>query len=229
MTKPKIFQLIDLDRTLFDTSKFAKALTDEVNKTHPGLGAQLDEQFEEAYTREETFFLLRYLRQEMGDQNFEMLVNQVVMQQPEGGAAFKLPGFDERLELANGLSSHTPGWGILTYGDYIDQVMKMRLVGLEDATMYCTPTPNKGEIIAGWRQADGRFRLPEEYGGDLVDNLTLEDDKHRAFLDLPEGVRGVWLTHDPRAYERLADLSGVAIATSLGEAGQYIRELYLEK
>jgi len=230
VTKPNVFQLIDLDRTLFDTSKFAKALTDELNKVHPGLGTQLDEQFEKAYAREETFFLLRYLRQEMGNQQFEALVDEVVAKQPEKGAAFKLPGFHARLELADTLSSRTPGWGILTYGDPIDQLMKMKLVGLEGAPMYCTPSPNKGETIAQWQQEDGRFHLPDEYGGGIVDTLTFEDDKYRAFLELPKGVFGIWLTRDPQATERLGELDGTVISVaSLDEASEYLRTSYLKK
>ena len=41
--KPSLFQLIDLDRTLFDTSRFVKAITDEIDILHPGVGTKLDE------------------------------------------------------------------------------------------------------------------------------------------------------------------------------------------
>lgn len=57
--KPDLFQLIDFDRVLFDTSKFVKLLTDDINVLYPGLGTELDERFEEAYKTEETFLFLR--------------------------------------------------------------------------------------------------------------------------------------------------------------------------
>ena len=44
-----LFQLIDLDRTIFDTERFAKALTDEIEASEPGVGADLEARFEAAY------------------------------------------------------------------------------------------------------------------------------------------------------------------------------------
>jgi len=195
--KPKTFQLIDLDRTLFDTSKFAKALTDEINQTQPGLGTVLDQEFEAAYKKEETFFMLRFLREQHGDAWFEELVKQVV--EREGAESFLLPGTRERLAFAETVTDVSPAWGILTYGDEVDQVMKMKLVGLENAPVYFTDTPNKAEVIQGWQTEGGKFKLPSAFGGAVVDRLTLEDDKLRAFRHLPPGVLGVWVA--PRSKE----------------------------
>jgi len=191
VTKSNVFQLIDLDRTLFDTSKFAKAITDEINLTQPGFGTELDERFEAAYKKEETFFLLRYLRHEKGDAWFEDLVSRVV--EKYEASSFIIPGTAERLALADTLSDLSPSWGILTYGDKVDQLMKMRIMGLEDVPVYFTHTPNKADIIQSWKREDGRFQLPAVFGGAVVEALTLEDDKLRAFYHLPDGVVGVWL------------------------------------
>jgi len=191
VTKSNIFQLIDLDRTLFDTSKFAKAITDEINLTQPGFGTELDERFEAAYKKEETFFLLRYLRHEKGDAWFENLVSQVV--EKYGASSFIIPGTAERLAFTDTLSDVSPSWGILTYGDKVDQLMKMRIIGLEDVPVYFTRTPNKADIIQSWKRKDGRFQLPSVFGSHIVEKLTLEDDKLRAFSHLPEGVVGLWI------------------------------------
>ena len=118
----RVFQLIDLDRTLFDTALFAKLISDEINKTQPGLGDELDAQFEDAYKKEETFFLLRYLRERMGDDTFEALVSQVVAR--EGSDTFFQPGAKERLLMADHMTSRRPAWGILTYGDEIDNSVR---------------------------------------------------------------------------------------------------------
>lgn len=213
--KRKVFQLIDLDRTLFDTSKFAKAITDEVNKAEPGLGTELDAKFEEAYSREETFFVLRYLRAHLGDDGFTALVDRVVASY--GNDAFKMSGFDERITLADTLSDLRPSYGILTFGDEIDQRMKLSIVGLQDAPIYFTETADKSPVIASWQQHDGTFKLPKEYGGAIVDELTFEDDKARAFSNLPSGVTGIWLTSatDAKEYAKTLGAHTLHVVPSL--------------
>lgn len=200
----RTFQLIDLDRTLFDTSRFAKAITDEINLSEPGVGTKLNAMFEEAYKNEETFFMLRYLRQEHGDAWFEALVLKAVAK--IGAATLLLTGVKERLALADSATSYRPSWGILTYGDDIDQRMKTRLVGLDDAPILLTSTPDKAKLIQSWQNPDGTFQLPSEFGGGIVDALTFEDDKLRAFAGLPKGVTGFWVTQDVHAVEKLAEL-----------------------
>lgn len=191
MTNSSVFQLIDLDRTLFDTSKFVKALTDEIDIIQPGVGAEFDRRFEEAYEKEETFFLMRFLRREKGDVWFESLVRTVVAK--HGAEAFLIEGARERLAFADSFSAASPAWGILTYGDKVDQLMKLRICGLENAPVSFMRTPNKGEVIQSWKTANGKFQLPTEYGGGVVDTLVLEDDKLRAVLGLPTGTYGLWI------------------------------------
>lgn len=228
MTKPSVFQLIDLDRTLFDTSAFAKAITDEVNKTHPGLGTDLDEQFEAAYKQEETFFLLRYLRQEQGDAWFEALVERVV--KAHGAEAFILPGVQQRLEFADTVKHDGPAWGILTYGDEIDQLIKLRIMGLENEPLCLTDTPDKGGVLASWQNEDGAFQLPDSLGGERVDRLTFEDDKLRAFSNLPKGVVGVWVKDIPNEEVVAAAIpENVVRVSNLFESIDYLSAQLLNK
>jgi len=226
VTKPSVFQLIDLDRTLFDTSKFARALTDEINLTEPGLGTELDDRFEEAYKKEQTFFLMRHLRHQKGDEWFENLVSRVVGKY--GGEAFLLPGARERLAFAETVSSLSPAWGILTYGDKVDQLLKMRIVGLGDALVYITNTPNKGEVLHTWKTDKGTFQLPSSYGGEVVDALILEDDKLRAFHNLPEGVTGLWLaTSGKEGHGEIGNEVGEIIpVATLFESIEYLRKRF---
>lgn len=202
-----VFQLIDLDRTIFDTSMFAKALTDEINISEPGVGTKLDELFETAYEKEQTFFLLRYLRDERGDAWFEDLVARAM--QKIDASSLLLDGVKERLVSADGASSHRPAWGIFTYGDEIDQRMKARLIGMEDVPLFLTDTPDKATVITSWKTTDGTFKLPEEFGGGVVDYITLEDDKIRAFKGLPDGSFGFWVTKNPDANALLAEVNGI--------------------
>ena len=225
--KPKrIVQLIDLDRTLFDTSRFAKLITDEINRLHPGMGTELDRRFEEAYKNEETFFLLRYLRHEMGDEDFEQLVTRIV--EREGKDVFLLPGAKERLLLADELSTDGPSWAIFTYGDEIDQRMKLRIIGLERALLLLTDTPDKGPVIRSWLNEEGTFTLPEILGNKVVDSITFEDDKLRAFTDLPAQALGIWITNDPDAKKRMpADVQNVHVVPDLYHSIEIITHLLI--
>lgn len=227
--KRRVFQLIDLDRTIFDTARFAIALTEEIEATEPGVGAELEARFEAAYANEETFFMLRFLRESRGDAWFEALVQRVVS--VIGGESLLLPGVKERLELADELSDVRPSWGVLTYGDEVDQLMKLRLIGLEGAAVVVSHTPDKGELLKSWQQADGTFILPQAFGGGSVECLTLEDDKLRAFHNLPAGVRGFWVMAGSYAPERLeaAQKDGVSDAVmavrDLSDASSYLKGL----
>jgi len=218
-----VFHLVDLDRVIFDTAKFVAALTSEIHLTQPELGGMLSEQFEAAYRKEETFFLLRYLRQTRGDEWFEALVGAVV--EKYGAEAFILPGARERFMNAE-TDGVTPSKGIITYGDDIDQRLKLRLIGLDRVPTYVTETPDKAKLLHTWQLPDGRFQLPAEFGGGIVSTLTLEDDKLRAFDDLPSGVLGVWITHYGDARARLEErgTQNVLIARDLNESTNLFRE-----
>jgi hypothetical protein len=225
--KPDLFQLIDFDRVLFDTSKFVKLLTDDINVLYPGLGTELDERFEEAYKTEETFFVLTYLREKYGDAWLEERVQSLA--ERYGAEAFMMPGMTERLVAADSLSSHRPSWGILTFGDEQDQRMKLRLVGLESAPIYFTDTPDKAGIITSWQRTDGRFVLPNAFGGGDVAMVSLEDDKLRAFQNMPENALGIWMTAREDAQDVLRANGEVGarmlVAANLGESVEKLRSL----
>ncbi len=223
--KRNLFQLIDLDRTLFDTSKFAKAITDEVNKSEPGLGTELDAQFEEAYAREETFFVLRFLRKHLGDEGFMTLVDKVLA--AYGREAFKIEGFDERIALADTLTDVRPSYGIFTFGDEADQYLKLSILGLQDAPIYFTESADKSPVIASWKQPDGTYALPDEFGGNVVEQVTFEDDKARAFTQLSEGVTGIWLTSAADAAEHAKSLGAhrLEIVPSLTASTELLKTL----
>lgn len=216
-----LFQVIDFDRVLFDTEKFVYALTDALSATHPRVAKKLQESFDEAYAREETFFLLRSLRTMMGGK-FIDFVNSVITAHG-GGEAFLLPGASERLEFARSLSTEQPSIGILTFGDEIDQLMKINIAGLTGVPVLISPTPNKAEVLRSWKQANGTFRLPSEFGGHDVDTLTLEDDKRRAFENLPSGVYGIWVNGEQS--ENLP-LDTIQVST-LQESMEFLRATFL--
>ncbi len=209
--KPNLFQLIDLDRTLFNTALLVKHITEAVDDFEPGLGNELEQKFEAAYQNEQTFFVMRYLRQRFGDAWFESLVDSIVTK--HGREAYLMPWFHERLERAALLSSARPAWGILTFGDEIDQKMKLAIAGIAEARLYIADTPDKGVLIASWQQADGKYLLPKELTDTRAELLSFEDDKLRAFKGLPNDVIGSWLT----------PTSNAVAAQSLKEIGAGMR------
>lgn len=226
MDDKRIFQLIDLDRTLFDTLHFVELISAEVNDIHAGLGTALSAQVEASYQKGETFFMLRYLRDQLGDADFEAMVERIV--EREGVDALLLPGAKERLLLADTLTSERPSWGIMTYGDSIDQLMKLRLIGLEDAPVLLTQTPDKGTLIREWQNPDETFTLPIELGGAQVDILTLEDDKLRTFLNAPAAVVAIWIHANPKNEQTLTNEGyHIKVAKDLFESADYLRNLFL--
>ena len=222
--KNSTFQLIDFDRTLFNTTLLIEALLETIEHDDAKLSNELRKQSEQAYKEERTFLLLRYLREYKGDAWLEALVREVVNER--GAEAFMLPGAKERLEAADQLSTTRPGWGILTYGDPVDQLMKLRLAGLDKHPFKIVTEADKGGLIASWRTEDGAFHLPEEFGGVIVDRLTFEDDKLSVFQGTPVELIGVWVTHREDARLRLAEaeLPNVVIAKDLHESLEYLRQ-----
>lgn len=223
--KTNLFQLIDYDRTIFDTSRFIREVTARVNRYRDGMGDAIDAKFEETYKSEQTFFIMQYIRDELGIEVLDTLINEVLADNP--GDRFLLPGADERIALADQLTDTRPSWGILTYGHEVDQVLKLKIGGFSDAPTLITDTPDKATVIRRWLQPDGTFVLPSEYGGMAVEHLTFEDDKLRAFIDLPKNVSGIWITNFDDAPARIeeAGLSGRLVqASGLRESARYLSE-----
>ncbi len=220
-----LFQVIDFDRTIFDTSKFALLVTAELETIKPGMGKALDEQFEKAYKNRETFFVFRYIRAEIGNDALEALVKAVVDR--VGVDSLLMPGARERLALAEKIGTQTPAWGILTYGDAEDQHMKIRIAGFEHTPTILLTTPDKSEVIATWKNSDGTFTLPDEFGGHVVDVVSLEDDKLRAFNNITDGVIGVWMRN---SLNELAEgevvPEGVISVGSMFESTEYFKSIF---
>lgn len=218
------FQLIDLDRTLFDTTALISAVLEAVAKSHPDVSAELEQQSKAAYEDERTFMLFRHLRERYGDNWFEALIADIIRE--KGAESFMLPGAHERLNAADSLTSARPSWGIFTYGDSIDQQMKIRIAGLEDAPVHIVEIADKGDLISSWQTAEGGFQLPDDLGGAVVDRITFEDDKLAVFKGVPEKLIGVWVTRREDAEARLseANVANVVIARDLHESLRSLRE-----
>ncbi|HEY5695288.1 MAG TPA: hypothetical protein VIQ80_00465, partial [Candidatus Saccharimonadales bacterium] len=84
----------------------------------------------------------------------------------------------------------------ITYGvEEAWQLTKLELAGLLDVPHLITHIEAKGELLTGWKQADGSFIVPPALTADFtplrVQQLIFLDDKAKSFRGIPEGVRGV--------------------------------------
>jgi hypothetical protein len=188
---PTVFHILDLDRTLLDTSKLAHHLKEIIARRDPELARDISIQIAKHLQEGTSFFIFEYIAGQIHHDQFERYINELNYIAP--ASELLLPGATERIAFAKS----RPGWsvGILTYGAPRDQKIKLKLTGLQLERHIITDTPKKGAVIASWKLPNGKYKLPIEFGGHTVDQLTFDDDKFIAFKDLPEDVLGQWITH----------------------------------
>lgn len=186
-----VFHILDLDRTLLDTLKLAHTLKEIIARRDRDLTKDIDKEIKQHTEAKTPFYLFEYLAERIGQDKLNSYVNELNYIAPS--SELLLPGATERIAFAK---SH-PGWsvGVLTYGSKRDQMIKLKLAGLQLERFLVIDSPKKGELLASWKRKDGRFKLPLEFGGHIVDILTLDDDSLVAFENMPEGVYGQWVTH----------------------------------
>lgn len=197
----RIFHALDLDRTLFNTALLSEQLESIVAVRIPGFETELHDQMAAHIQRGDSFFIFEYFVSKHGLEALQACIEELRQKvSPEG---FLMPGAKERLAFA----ASQPGWsvGILTYGSSITQSIKIALAGLQGYPHLITDTPRKSEVIATWQQLTGDFLLPEQFGGQTVDLIILDDDKLSAFEGLPENTLGNWLTADTEASAKIKD------------------------
>jgi hypothetical protein len=189
-TSQTVFHVLDLDRTLFDTAKLAQRLKEIIAWRNTKLADDINAQIKQHAASKTSFFIFEYIAHQIGHDMLNEYVNELSYIAP--AKELLLPGATERIAFAKS----QPGWsmGIFTYGSKRDQMIKLRLAGLQMERYIITDTPKKGDILASWKQPNGKYRLPIEFGGHLVDTLTLDDDKLVAFENLPDDVFGQWIT-----------------------------------
>jgi len=189
-TNQKVFQVLDLDRTILDTSKLAHYLKEIIAKHDQQLAKAVDDEIKIHFTHHKSFFIFEYIAEKVGEALFRTYIDELEAAAP--AKELLLPGAKERIAFAKSRN----GWamGIMTYGSKRDQMIKLKLLGLQLEHLLITDTPYKGEIIASWQLPNGMFQLPIDFGGHIVDVVTLDDDKRIAFEKLPPGAYGQWVT-----------------------------------
>jgi hypothetical protein len=186
-----VFHILDLDRTLLNTTKLARTLKKIIAQDDPGLDALITKQMTKHSRNKTSFFMFEFIAEHIGHDKLNHYVSRLNYEAP--ASELLLPGAVERIAFAKS----QPGWsmGILTYGAKRDQIIKLKLVGLQLEHHIITDTPKKGDIITSWKLPNGKFKLPIEFGGHTVDVVTFDDDKLVAFENIPDDVYGQWITH----------------------------------
>jgi hypothetical protein len=212
-TNQTVFQILDLDRTLLDTAKLGHYLKEIIARHNPQLVKDINGEMIKHLEQHSSFFIFEYISEQIGQEKLNEYIGELNYIAP--ASELLLPGATERIAFAK----HQPGWsvGILTYGSKRDQMIKLKLAGLQLERSIITDTPIKGEILASWKRPDGKFQLPIEFGGHVVDKLTLDDDKIIAFHGLPDDVLGQWVTH--------ASIGGATELTKLPENVHLVHNL----
>ncbi len=190
-TDLKVFHVLDLDRTLLNTSKLAHHLKEIIASHDSVLAEDIHNEINKHIDEKTSFFIFEYIASKIGELQFGKYMDE--LQQINPSLELFLPGALERIAYAKS----QPDWamGIMTYGSERDQMIKLKLLNLQFEHLLVTDSPYKGEIIASWKKPDGSFKLPMEFGGHTVSIVVLDDDKHAAFEHLPDGVYGQWIAH----------------------------------
>jgi len=190
-TNPTVFHILDLDRTLLNTSKLAFTLKEVIAKHDVQLSRDVDTELAEHAQQKKSFFIFEYIAKKVGHDVLNSYIDELNYIAP--ARELLMPGAVERIAFAKS----QPGWsmGILTYGSPRDQKIKLKLAGLQMERHLVTENPKKGSILASWKLPNGKYKLPIEFGGHTVDTVTLDDDKLIAFVNLPDDAYGQWVTH----------------------------------
>lgn len=190
---PSRLYAFDFDRTLGRTKRIAEAFVEHVRDEDPKAADVLRVSQAQVEASGGSFDMLRVLREHMGLRALDNCVEGFVghRQQEsflEEGAQSLLQGAIE--------GGHRVG--IMTYGGPEWQTIKLRATDLDRVPhMILAEKGIKGAMIASWYDdTTGLYRVPDELGGGVVEEVVFADDKQEEFKGLPRqsSVRGYWFT-----------------------------------
>lgn len=191
MKEKQIFYAVDLDRTLLDTTKFVGVFEGYVEDV---LSAEITDKLRQFRTEVEqsggSFDVFKQLGQMVSEQDFN-LIKEGFLDYLKGGSVetdFLMPSAHELIEKLSACDD--ANWGIVTYGGEEWQKLKLSTAGFENTPSLIIDKLGKGGLIASWRNSDGSFSLPPEFGSSSAKEVVLIDDKPVEFTGLPEGARG---------------------------------------
>ena len=181
------FYVLDLDRTLFDTIKATELMRGVIALHDAELASRLEQRFEDYSISGESFSMRDFIAENVSDE--EMVRIEAKYKQVAGEWDLLNQGAAELLAYIR--ETEGVSFGILTYGSELGQKMKIDAVPqLSDVPYLVTPETYKGAQIAGWREDDELYHLPEELGGGATKKIVFVDDKPFSFKGIPIDCRG---------------------------------------
>lgn len=180
----KTFYIVDFDRTLVDSEKLFDVFVAVSGQYVAIPETQIASAHEQMIAKGDSFDTASYVRDNLADQGaidqWEKLEKQFIHE--SRSLNMLLPGAQELLDALG--RDHKPH-GILTYGNPLWQHLKLTAAGFNHVRRIVTVNKQKGRLVASWQQPDGTFKLPGEFGGDIVDRIVMVDDKAVSFEGFP--------------------------------------------
>lgn len=200
-SKPELttFYIIDFDRTLADSDKLLDVFLGVVSHYLELPREEIEKADADVKARGDSFDTASYVRDQLNKQGEGERWNELEKQFIHESRALNmlLPGASELLEA---LTEGKQRFGILTYGNPLWQRLKLTAAGFNHIRRIILEQKEKGKLVASWQQTDGAFRLPQEYGGGIVDRIIMIDDKAVSFDGFPMEPSHGYHVYNPDQY-----------------------------
>lgn len=190
------FYIVDFDRTLADSDKLLEVFMEVADEFFEIPSEQIKRADADVKARGDSFdtasFVRDYLHEHGEGGKWQELEKQFIHQ--SRSLNMLLPG---AVELLDHLRSTGEGYGILTYGNPLWQHLKLAAAGFNHVNRIVMEQKEKGKLITSWRQPNGQFILPQEFGGSHVDRIVMFDDKAVSFNSFPPAPSQGYQVVDP--------------------------------
>lgn len=178
------FYIVDFDRTLADSEKLFDIFLAVAGQYIAIPEEKITAAHEQMMRKGDSFDTAGYVRDALNEQGLSDTWDKLEKQFIHESRSLNmlLPGANALLEVLN--RRHLRH-GILTYGNPLWQHLKLTASGFNHVHRIVTVNKEKGKFVASWQQTDGTFKLPQEFGGGLVDRIVMFDDKAVSFDGFP--------------------------------------------
>ncbi len=178
------FYIVDFDRTLADSDKLLEVFIEIAQKYIDIPWEQIEAANADVKARGDSLDTASYVRDRLADSGDIDKWGELEKQFIHESRALNmlLPGANELLRMLN---DHHERFGILTYGNPLWQHIKLTAAGFNHVHRIILSQKEKGKLVSSWQQADGTFRLPQEFGGGSADRIVMIDDKAVSFEGFP--------------------------------------------
>lgn len=198
----KTFFVLDFDRCIANTDKFHEVLMSIIQRETATITAEeLYKARSSAEQIGQSFDTIDYIRRALvasGEVKSWQKIQQLFIREAKTQDMLE----PYAAELFRTLEKKHLLYGIITYGGEAWQLAKIEAAGLLHVPHLVTHTVEKGRLLAGWKHKSDIFTIPSALTYDFrpleVSLIVFLDDKARSFVDIPDGVRGVFVRSPTR-------------------------------